>query len=79
MSSTVLVIARDSTSAQNSASLGLQGYGIPYETLVVPQAGISNLPVLNSTATNGNYGGIVVVGEVSYNYDNSYQIGRAHV
>lgn len=73
VSSTVLVIARDTTSALNSASLGLQGYGIPYETLVVPQAGISNLPLLNSSATNGNYGGIVVVGEVSYNYDNSYR------
>lgn len=73
VSSTVLVIARDATSALNSASLGLQGYGIPYETLVVPQAGIANLPLLNASATNGNYGGIVVVGEVSYNYDNSYR------
>lgn len=73
VSSTVLVIARDATSALNSASLGLQGYGIPYETLVVPQAGITNLPLLNASATNGNYGGIVVVGEVSYNYDNSYR------
>ncbi|EMD87112.1 hypothetical protein COCC4DRAFT_51263 [Bipolaris maydis ATCC 48331] len=73
VSSTVLVIARDATSALNSASLGLQGYGIPYETLLVPQAGIANLPLLNASATNGNYGGIVVVGEVSYNYNDSYQ------
>lgn len=72
VSSTILVIARDQTSAQNGAFLGLQGYGIPYEVLTVPQAGISALPILNSSATHGNYGGIVVVSEVGYNYDNQY-------
>jgi hypothetical protein len=72
VSSTILVVARDQTSAQNSAFLGLQGYGIPYEVLTVPQAGISNLPVLNSSADHGNYGGIVVVSEVGYNYDTQY-------
>jgi hypothetical protein len=72
VSSTILVLARDQTSAQNGAFLGLQGYGIPYEVVTVPQEGISSLPLLNSSATHGNYGGIVVVSEVGYNYDNQY-------
>jgi hypothetical protein len=67
-----LVIARDSTAATNSATLGLQGYGIPYEIVTVPQAGITNLPLLNSSATHGNYGGIVTVSEVGYNYGDQY-------
>jgi hypothetical protein len=67
-----LVIARDSTSAINSATLGLQGYGIPYEIVTVPQDGITNLPLLNSSATHGNYGGIVTVSEVGYNYGDQY-------
>lgn len=72
VSTTVLIIARDSTAAENSAALGLRGYGIPYEVLTVPQSGISNLPPLNSTATNANYGAIVIIAEVGYNYDTSY-------
>jgi hypothetical protein len=61
----VLVIARDAGVAKNLAS-GFNGYGIPYSTLVVPQAGIV-LPDLNSTGV-GNYGGIVVHGQVAYDY-----------
>ncbi|KAL2814967.1 hypothetical protein BJX63DRAFT_431071 [Aspergillus granulosus] len=61
----ILVIARDNTQAAVAYS-GLNGYGIPYTTLVVPQAGIE-LPSLN-TSTGGNFGGIVVAGEVSYDY-----------
>ncbi|KAJ5469590.1 hypothetical protein N7539_009208 [Penicillium diatomitis] len=61
----ILVIARDSTSATNAAS-GLNGYGIPYTTLVVPQTG-TQLPALNSSNT-GNFGGIVIASEVSYDY-----------
>ncbi|KAF2638315.1 hypothetical protein P280DRAFT_81219 [Massarina eburnea CBS 473.64] len=72
VSSTILVIARDQTAATNGATSGLQGYGIPYEVLTVPQAGISSLPVLNASATYGNYGGIVVLSEVGYNYDSQY-------
>ncbi|KAF2177700.1 hypothetical protein K469DRAFT_742439 [Zopfia rhizophila CBS 207.26] len=72
ISSTILILARDQTSAQNSAFSGLQGYGIPYEVITVPQSGISSLPVLNSSATHGNYGGIVVVSDVSYDYNGSY-------
>jgi hypothetical protein len=72
VSSTILILSRDYTSAQNGAFLGLQGYGIPYEVVTVPQEGIANLPVLNSSATHGNYGGIVVVSEVGYNYGDQY-------
>jgi hypothetical protein len=72
VSSTVLIIARDSTAAENGAAAGLRGYGIPFEVLTVPQSGIANLPLLNSSATNANYGGIVVISEVGYNYDTSY-------
>lgn len=63
--STILVIASDSASAK-IASSGLNGYGIPFSTLLVPQAGVQ-LPTLNSS-TSGNYGGIVVASQVSYDY-----------
>lgn len=66
VSNTILVLARDSTAA-NVATLGLQGYGIPYETLLVPSTG-AVLPKLNSSTTHGNYGGILVLSEVSYQY-----------
>jgi hypothetical protein len=72
ISSNVLIIARDATSAENGAAAGLRGYGIPFEVLTVPQAGIASLPLLNSSATNANYGGIVIISEVGYNYDASY-------
>jgi hypothetical protein len=64
--STVLIFARDSVSAYSAFS-GLNAYGIPYQVVVVPQTGIT-LPVLNSSATVGNYGAIVILSEVSYNY-----------
>lgn len=63
--STILVIARDNASAQTATS-GLNGYGIPFTTLLVPQSG-ATLPPLNSSA-GGNFGGIVVASEVSYDY-----------
>lgn len=61
----ILVIARDTASANNLAS-GFNGYGIPYSTLIVPQAG-TTLPALNTSGV-GNYGGIVVHGQVAYDY-----------
>lgn len=63
----ILVIAKDEITAK-SAHFGLQAYGIPYRVLIVPQEGLA-LPVLNSSATLGNYGGFVIVGDVSYKYD----------
>jgi hypothetical protein len=61
---TVLILVRDADSSYSAFS-GLNGYGIPYELLIVPAAG-TKLPVLNSSATVGNYGAIVVMSEVSY-------------
>ncbi|KKK19527.1 hypothetical protein AOCH_007249 [Aspergillus ochraceoroseus] len=63
----ILVIARDSSQA-GVASSGLNAYGIPFTTLLVPQSGVQ-LPTLNSSS-GGNFGGIVVAGEVSYDYGN---------
>jgi hypothetical protein len=64
--STVLVIAKDATSAY-SATSGLTAYGIPYQVLTVPSTG-SPLPELSTASGNGNFGGIVVLSEVSYEY-----------
>lgn len=64
-SNTILVLARDAASA-TSATSGLQGYGIPYEVLLVPQSGAA-LPPLNSSAESGNYGGFIVLSELAYN------------
>lgn len=64
--STALVIARDLTSAYSAYS-GLNDRGIPYSILVVPETGEA-LPILNDTATHGNFGLIVIMSEVSYNY-----------
>jgi hypothetical protein len=70
VSNTILVFARDAYGASVATS-GLQGYGIPYQTVLVPQAGIT-LPSLNSSASVGNYGGIIVMSEVSYQYANGF-------
>lgn len=66
VANTILVIARDSAAA-NVASLGLQGYGIPYQTLLVPQGGVA-LPPLKASESEGNFGGFLVLSEVSYQY-----------
>ncbi len=63
---TILVLARDQDSA-DAATSGLKGYGIPFEVLLVPQGGVT-LPVLNSSASQGNYGGFITVSELSYLY-----------
>ncbi|CAI6080381.1 unnamed protein product [Clonostachys chloroleuca] len=64
--STVLIIAKDAATAK-LASDGLNAYGIPFQNFIVAQAG-STLPVLNSSLTSGNYGGIIVMSSVAYNY-----------
>ncbi|KAH7007078.1 hypothetical protein EDB80DRAFT_764175 [Ilyonectria destructans] len=68
--STILIIAADDTTAL-AASLGLLAYGIPYENLIVPIGGV-DLPVLNSSLTAGNYGGIIVLDSVAYDYGTSW-------
>lgn len=70
VSNTVLVFARDTASA-TVATLGLQGYGIPYQTVIVPQSGAA-IPTLNSSATAGNFGSILVLSEVSYQYSTGF-------
>src|SRR3954471_9452696 len=70
-SGTVLILARDSASAA-SAYRGLQGYGIPYQVVLVPQSE-TTLPSLNSSASQGNYGAIIVLSEVSYGYPNGWR------
>ncbi|KAM7217685.1 hypothetical protein V8F06_006940 [Rhypophila decipiens] len=67
VATTILILARTQYDA-DQASSGFEGYGIPFQTVIVPQGGIT-LPVLNSTATKGNYGGILTVSELSYLYD----------
>jgi hypothetical protein len=66
VSNTILVFARDSASGYSGTS-GLAGYGIPYQLVIVPQSGIT-LPTLNSSSTSGNYGGIIVISEVAYDF-----------
>jgi len=70
VSGTVLIFARDDTSAASAYS-GLQGYGIPYQVVVVPSSG-ATLPTLTSSSTVGNYAAIVVLSEVAYSYDNGF-------
>ncbi|RSL99580.1 hypothetical protein CEP52_009643 [Fusarium oligoseptatum] len=48
------------------------GYGIPFEKVLVPQTGFE-LPTLNSSSSKGNYGGIVVVDSVSYEYSDGWR------
>ncbi|KAK3671042.1 hypothetical protein LTR78_009003 [Recurvomyces mirabilis] len=66
---TILVLARSTAEAYSGYS-GLVGYGIPYQVLIVPQSGAS-LPTLNSSASHGSYGGIVMISEVSYSYSST--------
>lgn len=75
VNSTVLVFVRDVTSGYSAYS-GLLGYAIPYQVVAVPQAGIT-LPTLNSSTTHGNYGAIIVLSEVSYDYGGTEGFGSA--
>lgn len=72
LSNTQLVLARDAASGFSGIA-GFKAYGIPYQLIIVPSAGIT-LPTLN-TADNqtGNFGGIVVLDEVSYDYNGTWK------
>lgn len=70
VSSTVLIIARDEDAAFTGYSV-IEGYGIPYQVLLVPATGAA-LPQLNSSATAGNFGGIVVVSDVAYSLSSGW-------
>ncbi|PHH60941.1 hypothetical protein CDD81_998 [Ophiocordyceps australis] len=62
--STILIVGRNDGDV-NKASQGLDGYGIPWEKFLVPQGG-APLPTLNSSMTQGRYGGIITIGGLSY-------------
>ncbi|KAF2106217.1 putative extracellular serine-rich protein [Lophiotrema nucula] len=64
INSTLLILSRE-PNATSSATLILQGYGIPYQVvdLSLPGAGF---PQLNSTPDAGNFGGIVAVSASDY-------------
>ncbi|KAF4554718.1 Hypothetical protein D9617_3g017860 [Elsinoe fawcettii] len=66
VANTILVLAKDADGMYTSTS-GLNGYGIPFQSIIVPQSGIA-LPQLNSSATAGNFGGIIIHAEVSYDF-----------
>lgn len=66
-----ILILADSNATALTSEIPLDGYGIPWDTFVVPKEGIK-LPVLNTTNENGktvcNYNGIAIHGRVSYDY-----------
>ncbi|KAK5011639.1 hypothetical protein LTR28_010810 [Elasticomyces elasticus] len=61
--STALILAQDEVNA-NEAYYLLNGYGLRYETYLIPKQG-ADLPPLNSS-TGGNYGVIIVHSEIAY-------------
>ncbi|KAK2629472.1 hypothetical protein QTJ16_000292 [Diplocarpon rosae] len=67
--STVLIIAKDAASSY-AATAGLDAYGIPFSVLLVPSNGTALPPLV--TGGNGQYGGIVVLAELSYEYNGTY-------
>ena len=67
VSGTILILAQDEATSTAGTS-GLRGYGIPFETLIVPEDGIE-LPELNSSEEDGNFGGFIVLNEVGYDYE----------
>lgn len=70
--STTLIIAATEKNAVKASYL-LNGYGVGFEVLLVPQNGTS-LPVLNNT-DGGNYGLVVVVSEAVYTANGTSSAG----
>ena len=70
---TILILVRTADNPYSMIS-GLQGYGIPYQVVTVPQTGFK-LPVLNSSPTQGNYGGIISLSELAYEYATGWAAG----
>ncbi|KAH7140257.1 hypothetical protein B0J13DRAFT_477347 [Dactylonectria estremocensis] len=60
-----------SDSEAAAASLGLLAYGIPYEIVLVSSSGVT-LPTFNDTATHGNYGGIMIMDALSFEYSTGW-------
>lgn len=70
VNSKILILAPEGD-VSYSATSGFDAYGIPYQLVTVPQGGVT-LPTLNSTAKAGNYGGILILSDVSYDYNGDY-------
>ena len=70
VNSKILILAPEGD-VSYSATSGFDAYGIPYQLVTVPQGGVA-LPTLNSTAKAGNYGGILILSDVSYDYSGDY-------
>ncbi|KAM0330547.1 hypothetical protein ACHAQA_003494 [Verticillium albo-atrum] len=68
--STVLILARDDAGVAAGSS-GLNGYGIPFQGLAIPQAGAA-LPELFS-GSKGNFGAIIIVDAISYEYPDGWR------
>ncbi|KAK6537992.1 hypothetical protein TWF694_010885 [Orbilia ellipsospora] len=68
---TALIITPDQANADTVTGT-MNGYGIPFEVLIVPQAG-ATLPQLNQTSGDGNYGLFLVISQVSYNYGDAWR------
>ena len=67
---TALIITTTDAGAADQATTVIQGYGVPLQIVPIPQAGTA-LPTLETISggnNNGNYGLIIIVGLVSYNY-----------
>src|ERR1051326_4939741 len=83
VNSTILVIAADSATAGILTS-GLRGYGIPHEVYYTSSGA---LPSLNSSASNGKYGGFLTMNEVLsssqlatiYAYQNAFGVRMARL
>jgi hypothetical protein len=83
----ILVLSTDQTSSY-SATSGLNAHGIPYQLVIVPSGG-ATLPALNSSATYGNFGGIIVLNEppgitttqwnAMYSYQTSFGVRMARL
>jgi hypothetical protein len=79
-----LVLSTDETSSY-SATSGLNAHGIPYQLVIIPAA----LPALNSSATHGNFGGIIILSEPTgittaqwqamYSYQSSFGVRMARL
>lgn len=61
--STVLLITPGQAEVDSTKPV-LNGYGIPFDSVIIPKEG-KELPKLNSTANDGAYSSIVIVGPTS--------------
>lgn len=72
VAATQLVFASDAGTGFSGLA-GFKAYGIPYQLVLVPKEGIT-LPTLQSANNQtGNYGGITILGEVSYDYNGTWK------